>query len=118
MQDVLSLTASGNVDIPVGSLVIGHTSGLQTQLNAKASTSALNAAADSIALEIDELDAGVGALGDTLSAVGAAVATKASQTSLDATNAEVATKARQTSLDVTNASVTIAYSNIMRLGHS
>ena len=62
MQDVLSLTASGNVDIPLGSLVIGHTSGLQTQLNGKASTSALNATADS-------LEAGVAALGDTLSAV-------------------------------------------------
>ena len=80
MQDVLSLTASGNVDIPLGSLVVGHTSGLQTQLKPKASTSALNATAASLAQEMDSVEAGVAALGDTLSAVGAAAATKASQT--------------------------------------
>ena len=70
---MLTLTASGSPDIPLGGLVIGHTAGLQAQLNAKASTSALNAAAESLAAEIDSVEAQVSALGDTLTAVGAAV---------------------------------------------
>jgi hypothetical protein len=92
LQDVLSLTASGTPDISQGSLVIGHTSGLQTQLNAKASTTALT----SLATEIDILEDGVGALGNavgvigsTVVSLGAAVEAKAAQVSLDATNATV-----------------------------
>ena len=109
MQDVLSLTASGSPDIPLGSLAIGHTAGLQAQLNAKASTSALNAAADSLGAEVDSVEAGVAALGTVVASLGAAVGTKAAQTSLDATNASVnvleaslATKAAQCALDLTN----------------
>ena len=102
MQDVLSLTASRNVDIPLGSLVVGHTSGLQTQLNAKASTSALNAAADSLAQEIDSVEASTAALGTVVASLGAAVDAKAAQASLDATNA----------------AVNVAYANIDALGTS
>ncbi len=82
LQDVLSLTASGTPDISLGSFVIGHTSGLQTQLNSKASTAALT----SLATEIDTLEVDVTALGDAAAVVaaavtglGAAVATKAAQ---------------------------------------
>ncbi len=62
LQDVLSLTASGTPDISLGSLVVGHTSGLQTKLNSKASTAALT----SIATEIDTLEEGATALGDAV----------------------------------------------------
>ena len=84
LVDVLTLTASGSPDLPLGGLVIGHAAGLQALLNAKASTSALNATADSLGREIDSVEAQVSALGDTLSAVGAAVNTKATQSSVDA----------------------------------
>ncbi len=102
LVDVLTLTASGSPDLPLGGLAIGHTAGLQALLNAKASTSALNATADSLGGEIDSVEAQVSALGDTLSAVGVAVAGKASQASLDATNA----------------TVSVAYANIDALGTS
>jgi hypothetical protein len=85
LQDVLSLTASGTPDISQGSLVVGHTSGLQTQLNAKASTTALT----SLATEIDTLDEGVTALGSTVVSLSAVVASKASQGDLETTNATV-----------------------------
>jgi hypothetical protein len=96
MQDVLSLTASGVPDISLGSLVVGHTSGLQTQLNSKASTAALT----SLVTEIDTLAEGVGALGgavgvlgSTVVSLGAAVATKADaavvQQGFTATNSNV-----------------------------
>ena len=63
MQNVLSLTASGSPDIPLGGLIVAHTAGLQTQLNAKATTSALSAAAQSLGGEIDALETGVTAVG-------------------------------------------------------
>ncbi len=85
LQDVLSLTASGSPDISLGSLVIDHTSGLQAQLNEKASTAALT----SLAAEIATLDEGVTALGGAVVSLGAAVATKAAQGDLDVTNATV-----------------------------
>jgi type VI protein secretion system component VasK len=84
MQDVLSLTASGSPDIPLGSLSIALTDGLQTQLNAKATTAALSAAAESLGAELDSVEAQVSALGDTLAAVGAAVDTKATTASVNA----------------------------------
>jgi type VI protein secretion system component VasK len=84
MQDVLSLTATGSPDIPLGSLSIALTNGLQTQLNAKATTAALSAAAESLGAELDSVEAQVSALSDTLAAVGAAVDTKASTTSVNA----------------------------------
>ena len=89
MQYVLSLTANGTADIPLGSLVIGHTSRLQTQLNAKASTSALNTTADSLARELDSVEAGVAALGTVVASLGAAVDAKAAQASLNDTNQAV-----------------------------
>ena len=76
LVDVLTLTASGSPDIPLGGLVIGHTAGLQAQLNAKATTAQLHATADSLAAEIDSVEAQVSALGDTLIAVGGAVSLK------------------------------------------
>ena len=76
LVDVLTLMASGSPDLPLGGLVIGHTAGLQALLNAKASTSALNATAESLAAEIDSVEAQVSALGDTLIAVGGAVSLK------------------------------------------
>ena len=58
LVDVLTLTASGGLDLPLGSLSIAHTDGLQTQLNAKATTAALSAAAVSLGGEIDVLETG------------------------------------------------------------
>ena len=75
MQDVLSLTASGSPDITLGSLVIAHTAGLQTQLNAKATTAALSAAAESLGAEIDALETGITAVGAAVASLGATVAT-------------------------------------------
>ena len=86
MQDVLSLAAAGSPDISLGSLTVAHTAGLQTQLNAKATTAALSAAAESLGGEIDALETGVTAVGAAVASLGAAVATKAAQASLDATN--------------------------------
>jgi hypothetical protein len=102
MQDVLSLTASGSPDIPLGSLNIGHTTGLQTQLNAKATTTALSAVAESLGGEIDVLEAGVTAVGAAVSSLGAVVATKAAQSELDASNG----------------AINVAYANINALGES
>jgi hypothetical protein len=73
MQDVLSLTASGSPDIPLGSLTVAHTAGLQTQLNAKATTAALSTAAESLGAEIDVLETGVSAVGAAVASLGAAV---------------------------------------------
>ena len=63
LVNVLTLTASGAPDLSLGSLVIGQTAGLQAQLNAKATTAALSATADSLSEEIDSVQVGVGALG-------------------------------------------------------
>ena len=89
MQDVLSLTAGGSPDIPLGSLSIAHTAGLQTQLNAKATTAALSAAVESLGGEIDVLETGTTAVAAAVASLGAAVATKAAQSELDATNGAV-----------------------------
>ena len=62
MQDVLSLTSSGSPDIPSDSLSIAQMSGLQAQLNGKATTAALTAVAESLGGEIDVLDVSVSAV--------------------------------------------------------
>ncbi len=99
LVDVLTLTSGGGPDAPLGNLVVGQISGLQTQLNAKASTAALSAAAVSLAAEIDTLEEDVSALGDAVTVVGTAVMglgasvdTKASTTSVSALASIVATK--------------------------
>ena len=102
MQDVLSLTAAGSPDIPLGSLIVGHTAGLQTQLNAKATTAALSAVAESLGAEIDALETGVTAVGAAVASLGAAVAAKAAQSELDASNG----------------AINVAYANINALGES
>jgi hypothetical protein len=86
MQDVLSLTASGSPDIPLGSLSIAQMSGLQSQLNAKATTFALSVATEALGGEIDTLEVSVGAVGTAVASLGAALANKAAQSSLDATD--------------------------------
>ena len=101
LVDVLTLTASGSPDLPLGGLSIAQTAGLQSQLNAKATTAALSLAAESLGAEIDVVEAGVTAVGVAVASLGAAVATKASQAALDATTTTVATKAAQR--DVTTA---------------
>ena len=91
LQDVLSLTAAGAPDIPLGSLSIAQMSGLQAQLNAKATTAALSAAAEALGGEIDALDVGVGAVATAVASLGAAVATKAAQSDLVKTDAALST---------------------------
>ncbi len=105
MQDMLSLTASGSPDIAQGSLNIGHTAGLQTQLTAKATTAALSAAVDSLGAEIDTGDTSVSAvtanaLGSAVASLGDAVGLKASQ--VDLTSLASATQAGFTAVN-TNA---------------
>ena len=82
MQDVLSLTTSGSPDFPLGSITIDQTAGLQSQLNAKATTAALSAAAKGLGGEIDALDVGVTAVATAVASLGAVVASKASQSDL------------------------------------
>ena len=76
LVDVLTLTAGGSPDLPVGGLSIAQTAGLQSQLNAKASITALTAAAESLGGEIDALDVGVSAVATAVAGLGAAVALK------------------------------------------
>jgi hypothetical protein len=102
MQDVLSLTASGSTDTPLGSLVIEHIAGLQSQLNAKATTAALSLAAEALGTELDSVEAQVSAVGAAVASLGAAVATKAAQSELDASNG----------------AINVAYANINALGES
>ena len=84
MVNVLTLTANGTPDIGDDGLVISQIEGLQSQLNGKASTSALNATAASIGADIDGVEVTLGTVGATVGALGAlvegvtaAVATKA-----------------------------------------
>ena len=58
LVDVLTLTAGGSPDIALGGLSIAQMDGLQAQLNAKATTAALSAAAVSLGAEIDVLETG------------------------------------------------------------
>ena len=82
LQDVLSLTASGSPDIPLGSLSIAQMSGLQSQLNAKATTFALSVVAEALGGEINTLEVGVGAVATAVASLGAAVASKADRKSV------------------------------------
>ena len=70
LVDVLTLTANGLPDIGDESLVIGQMQGLQAQLNAKASTSALNATAASIGADLDGVEVTLGVVGATVGALG------------------------------------------------
>jgi hypothetical protein len=106
LQDVLSLTAAGAPDIPLGSLSIAQMSGLQAQLNAKATTAALSAAAEALGGEIDALDVGVGAVATAVASLGAAVASKADASALSTTNALVDTKASLALVSATNTTLT------------
>ena len=115
MQDVLSLTAAGSPDIPLGSLTVAQTAGLQSQLNAKATTAALSAIASSLGGEIDVLEEGVAAVGAAVASLGAAVATKAAQSELDATNATLATKASQSDLSSAATTLTTNLNNVSSL---
>ncbi len=75
---------------------------MQSQLNAKASTSALSATAESIGADLNSVEATLGAVGatDLLATNAALEATTAStQTELTVISAAVALKAPQTSLD-------------------
>jgi hypothetical protein len=105
MQDVLSLTASGSPDIPLGSLSIAQMSGLQSQLNAKATTAALTAAAESLGGEIDVLDVSVGAVATAVAGLSTVVGTKAAASALSDTNALVETKASVAMVSAINTSL-------------
>ena len=118
LVDVLTLTAGGSPDLPLGGLSIAQTAGLQSQLNAKATTAALSAAVGILGSEIDVLEAGVTAVGVAVASLGAAVATKASQAALDATTTTVATKASQSGLDAANASVSALSGNLNTVSSS
>ena len=74
LVDVLTLTAGGSPDLPLGGLSITQTAGLQSQLNAKASTAALSAAVEGLGAEIDGVETQVSAVGVGVSAVATAVA--------------------------------------------
>jgi hypothetical protein len=89
MQDVLSLV--GATEFPSDSLAIAQISGLQSQLNAKASLQALSLASEAIGAELDGVETQVSAIGATVSSLGSVVATKASQAALDAIQVELDT---------------------------
>ena len=92
MQDVLSLTSSGSPDIALNSLSIGQMSGLQAQLNSKATTATLTATAESLGGEIDALDVGVSAVANAVSATSAALVAKASLVQLGAVNTSLSSQ--------------------------
>jgi len=105
LQDVLSLTASGSADIPSNSLTIAQMAGLQSQLNAKATTAALTAAAESLGSEIDVLDVSVGAVATAVAGLSTVVGLKAAASALEATNALVETKASLVTVSAINTSL-------------
>jgi hypothetical protein len=93
---------------------------LQSQLNTKASTSALSATAASIGADLDGVEVTLGVVGSTVGALGSlvegvvgAVATKAAQSSLDATNASVS--ALSVNLNNVAASLTTNLNNVSTL---
>jgi peptidoglycan hydrolase-like amidase len=111
MQDVLSLTAV-SPDIPLGSLSIAQTSGLQAQLNAKATTAALTAAAESLGGEIDVVEAGVTAVATAVAGLSTVVDSKADASALSAINAAVAAKASQVQLSAVNSTLTTQLNSV------
>jgi hypothetical protein len=100
MQDVLSLV--GATDTPSGGLAIEQISGLQSQLDAKATLQALSLASEAIGAELDGVETQVSAVGAAVASLGQAVAAKA----------------QQSELDQTNAALNVAYANINALGQS
>ena len=104
MVDVLTLTANGTPDIGDDGLVISQIEGLQSQLNGKASTSALNATAASIGADLDGVEVTLGTVGATVGALGALV---------EGVTAAVATKA---DASVVQQGFTSANSNVSSLG--